>query len=76
MCQGYGQQMQGKTHAHEPFKRLHCAARILRQQTVQHKRIITETQESELRGTDSLPRREKRAVGGSGGGARRGTISF
>lgn len=45
-----------KTHVHmHHFKNLHCAASILRQQTVQHKSIIIDTQKSELRGPDSSP---------------------
>lgn len=56
------------SYAHAPFKNLHCAASILRQQTVQHKRIFTETQESESRGPDSSPRGERSAVGGGGQG--------
>lgn len=44
------------TYAHALFKTLHCAASILRQQTVQHKGIITVTQKSESRKPDSSTR--------------------
>lgn len=57
-------------NTHVPFKNLHCTANILKQQTVQHKRIITETQKSESRGPDSLPQGERRAVGARGVGTR------
>lgn len=46
-------------YAQAPFINLHCAASILRQQTVQHKRIISETQKSELRGPDSSPQGDR-----------------
>lgn len=65
MCQGYGQQMQeGKHICTRTISNLYCAASILRRQTVQHERIITETQKKESRRPDFSPQAEKRPVGG------------